>query len=101
MPMKISDYDFNGPYSIDSVEATLPANRAAVYAILHKSSDGKYYVVDVGESGEVGVRLANHDRRSCWDRICNGSPLMRLRLRSLLPNNRYKYGLILLSIYYI
>ena len=48
--------------------------------ILCKSSnDGKYHVIDVGESGEAGVRLANHDRRPCWIKECNGSLSVYLR----------------------
>ncbi len=76
--MNIADQSFYGPYSIDSNEAIIPNNRAAVYVVLYKLN-GKYYVRDVGESGEVGIRLANHDRRSCWDQYCDGSPLICLR----------------------
>lgn len=70
--IKISDIDFEGPYSIDTT--TIPANRAAVYVIICKSNKAdKYYVIDVGESGEAGVRLANHERRPCWEQHCDGS----------------------------
>ena len=76
--MKISGYDFEGPHSIDTTE--IPANRAAVYVIMCKaSSDGKYYVEDVGETGEVGVRIADHERRLCWKRKCIGSLSVYLR----------------------
>lgn len=71
MSMTISEYEFEGPYSIDTT--IIPANRAAVYVILCKTSNNKYYVKDVGESGEIGIRIANHDRRSCWERNCEGS----------------------------
>jgi len=71
MSRTISGYEFEGPFSIDT--AVIPANRAAVYVIICKASDGKEYVKDVGESGEVGIRIANHDRRPCWERNCNGS----------------------------
>ena len=69
--MKIADIEFDGPYDIDTT--SIPANRAAVYVIICRSTDGKYYVIDVGESGETGVRLANHERRSCWKDNCSGS----------------------------
>lgn len=71
MTMRISGYEFEGPYSIDTT--VIPADRAAVYVIICTSSDGKHYVKDVGESGEIGVRIANHDRRPCWERNCDGS----------------------------
>jgi hypothetical protein len=68
--IKISDVDFEGPYNIDST--VIPASKAAVYVIIC-SKDSKYYVKDVGESGEAGIRLSNHDRRSCWKDNCSGS----------------------------
>lgn len=78
MAMKISYNDFEGPFLIDSNETNILSGRAAVYAILRKSSDNKYYLVDVGESGEIEMNLANHDRRACWDKKCGGSPLIYL-----------------------
>jgi len=69
--MKIAGIEFDGPHDIDTT--SIPANRAAVYAITCRSTDGKYHVIDVGESGETGVRLANHERRPCWKHNCNGS----------------------------
>ena len=62
---------FEGPFSIDTT--VIPGNRAAVYVITRTDKDGKIYVVDVGESGQIGVRLANHDRRPDWQRHGNGS----------------------------
>lgn len=74
--MKICDVDFEGPYSIDTTE--IPANRAAVYVIICELS-GRYPVMDVGESGEVGVRIADHDRRPCWRKNCTGDLSVYLR----------------------
>jgi len=71
MSIEIYGYEFEGPYSIDTT--VIPPNRAAVYVIICKTSDGKSYVKDVGESGEVDVRIGNHDRRPCWERNCGGS----------------------------
>lgn len=71
MGLKIFGIEFEGPFNIET--ANIPPNRAAVYLIICKASDGKNYIIDVGESGEVGVRIANHDRRPCWERNCNGS----------------------------
>jgi hypothetical protein len=75
--IKISDIEFEGPYSIDTT--AIPANRAAVYVIICRKADSKNYVIDVGESGETGIRLANHDRRPCWEQHCNGTLSVYLR----------------------
>jgi len=75
--MTISGYEFEGPYSVETT--VIPADRAAVYVIICKASDGKHYVKDVGESGEIGIRIANHDRRPCWERNCDGSLFVYLR----------------------
>jgi hypothetical protein len=75
--LKIADIEFDGPYGIDTT--SIPADRAAVYVIICKSSDGKYHVIDVGESGETGIRLANHERRPCWVRNCGGVLFVYLR----------------------
>ena len=74
--MRITNIDFEGPFSIDTT--TIPANRAAVYVIICRSKDGKSHVTDVGESGEIGLRLASHERRPCWKRNCNGIPSVYL-----------------------
>lgn len=83
--MIISNYEFEGPYSIDST--VIPPNRAAVYVIICKTYDGKYYVTDVGESGEIGIRIANHERRPCWERNNNGS--LSVYLRYMPANQGY------------
>jgi hypothetical protein len=77
MSLEISGYQFEGPYSIDTT--VISSNRAAVYVIICKTSDGKNHVTDVGESGEVGVRIGNHDRKPCWERNCNSSLSVYLR----------------------
>jgi hypothetical protein len=56
----ILDYIFEGPYEIGKKIV----DRASVYVILDVSNN----VVDVGQSGETGTRLSNHDRKPCWDR---------------------------------
>ncbi len=58
--MRILGYSFEGPYKINKELV----NRAAIYVILTTNNT----VVDVGQSGEVGTRLANHDRSVCWSR---------------------------------
>jgi len=69
--VKISDIDFEGPNDVDST--VIPRDRAAVYVIICRKTNGDNVVMDVGESGEVGVRIALHTRRSCWERNCSGT----------------------------
>jgi len=69
----VSKNDFKGPYDIDST--VIPANRAAVYLIVSMSNNGNKHVIDVGESGEIGIRIGAHDRRPCWERHRNGGAL--------------------------
>jgi hypothetical protein len=77
--MKICDSEFEGPYSINSSEANIKSNRAAVYAILRKSFYGNYYLLDVGDSGGRGISLSNHDRSTCWYKNCERLPVVYLR----------------------
>lgn len=58
--MLILGHSFEGPYQIGKKLI----DRAAVYVILTSNNS----VVDVGQSGEAGTRLANHDRGACWKR---------------------------------
>lgn len=59
MPEFLGNF-FEGPYEVGKKLI----DRAAVYVILDARDD----VVDVGQSGETGTRLSNHERKSCWDR---------------------------------
>ncbi len=68
MSISIGGYAFEGPYS----SADYLEYRSGVYAILDKRSDGKYYVVDVGESAIVKTRIETHDRKDCWERNKQG-----------------------------
>ena len=43
---------------------------AAVYVILCVEQNGSWTVLDVGQSGQVGSRIDDHDRKECWDRKC-------------------------------
>jgi hypothetical protein len=46
------------------------ADVAAVYVVLCVATDGSWTVLDVGQSGEVGSRIDEHERRQCWERNC-------------------------------
>jgi hypothetical protein len=43
---------------------------AAVYVVLCVAQDGKWTVLDVGQSGKVGSRIESHDRKDCWKQHC-------------------------------
>lgn len=84
MTIKISGYDFEGPYEYESY---LQA-KSGVYAVLQKQNDGKYRLLDAGESGNVAERIAYHDRKDCWKKhtlnyyvavkYCNEAERMRI-----------------------
>ena len=47
---------------------------SAVYVIICVDSDGKWRVIDVGQTGELGSRIDAHDRKGCWQKNCpNGN----------------------------
>lgn len=68
MPIKLGEYNFEGPFiNVESLE-----DRAGLYVILDKRSDGKLYVIDIGESANVKTRVETHDRSTCWFRQSQG-----------------------------
>lgn len=80
----IGKYSFDGPYSLDSKDFI---DRAAIYAILClNTSTNKYTVVYIGESGEVGTRLSNHNKKYCWRNHCATSLHVAI---FYTPTNRY------------
>lgn len=54
-------------------EADSLRDSSGIYVIVDCRSDGKCYVVDVGESGQIRTRVQNHDRAGCWTRHQQGS----------------------------
>ena len=67
MTITIGKNNFEGPYSSTyAIE-----DRSGVYAILCLDSNGKYSLIDVGESATVKTRLDSHDRKDCWTRKCS------------------------------
>lgn len=63
MTINIGNYAFDGPHGqIDNLH-----ERSGVYAILTQGAAGSSFkVVDIGESGAIRTRIANHDRAPCW-----------------------------------
>jgi len=51
------------------------ADIAAIYVIICINRVGNTYtVIDIGQTGELGTRINNHDRETCWKRKCpNGN----------------------------
>lgn len=67
--MNISGSIFEGPH-LDT--ASIPS-QAGVYCIMDKRNDGKWYVLDVGESRDLKSRIADHDRGPCWSKHRRGT----------------------------
>lgn len=65
----ITGHTFEGPHP----SADFIRHAAGIYVITDARSDGKVYLLDVGESGDVRDRIDNHDRRPCWSRNRQGS----------------------------
>jgi hypothetical protein len=61
MSITIGNLSFEGPFS----GSAQLRGQSGVYAILGRDT-GNWIVVDVGESGNVQERVANHDRRTQW-----------------------------------
>lgn len=63
MSIQIGNYHADGPFG--NVSGLLA--RSGVYVILGRGSQAaNWNVVDVGESGNLQDRVANHDRTLCW-----------------------------------
>ena len=69
MTITIGGWQFEGPYS----HTSNLYDYSGVYAILDKRVDGRYWVIDVGESSTVRTRIENHDRKNCWLRNQQGT----------------------------
>jgi hypothetical protein len=61
MSITIGNLNFDGPFAGSSQLQS----RSGVYAILGRDT-GDWIVVDIGESGDVKDRVANHDRGVQW-----------------------------------
>jgi hypothetical protein len=60
---------------------------AAVYVVLCVASDGSWTVLDVGQSGRVGSRIDEHERRNCWQKNCPSGNIWVCVYR--MPTDRY------------
>lgn len=60
---------------------------AAIYVILCVAQGGSWTVLDVGQSGQVGNRIDDHDRKDCWDRNCSNKNIWVCVYRT--PSTQY------------
>lgn len=67
--INICGYTFEGPYT----NTNYLRDASGIYVILDKRGDGKWYVLDVGESGQIKTRIDNHDRKNDWTRSSSGT----------------------------
>jgi len=81
--IQIGNYNFDGPWSLSRTDLI---DRAAVYVILCSRLDGKYDVIYIGETGQAGTRLSNHERAVCWSRNCSSSLYVAV---FWVPSDRY------------
>jgi hypothetical protein len=60
---------------------------AAVYVILCVDENGQWTVLDIGQSGQVGSRIDDHDRKDCWRRNCASNNIWVCVYSMPLPQN--------------
>lgn len=77
--MQLFGYNFEGSYKIEKGDEML--NRAAVYVITGYNENN---IIDVGQSGETGTRLSNHERKPCWKK--NGAVYFQV---CWMPSDKY------------
>lgn len=63
MSITVGRYTFDGPYNT----ADMLEDRSGVYAIHCRTTNG-YFLMDVGESAMVKMRVENHERKACGRR---------------------------------
>lgn len=64
MSIQIGKYNAEGPFrNVADLRQS-----SGIYIVLgRRGQSAKWNVVDVGESGDVNDRVANHDRKPCWN----------------------------------
>jgi hypothetical protein len=65
MGINIGNYGFDGPF----LSTSGLMSRSGVYSILGRHNElEQWMVVDIGEAGDVRIRVECHDRKDCWKR---------------------------------
>ena len=72
--MVICGLNFEGPYKHTDKLKELPG--IYVIACRTKTPTIKDAAVDVGQSENIKVRIATHDRKDCWKKNCGGEVLV-------------------------
>src|SRR5215471_2982523 len=68
MAITLSGFPFEGPF----YEASRLPSVAGIYVPLDHRATG-YYVLDVGETGDLRERVSSHDRAQSWTRNSTGN----------------------------
>jgi len=79
--MPIAQFPFEGPFPT----LTKIRSESGVYAVVCEFVD-KFYLLDVGRSEDVKNEIANHERRSCWERFKKGKIRYAVLYTDLFPN---------------
>jgi hypothetical protein len=66
---------YNLPFTCVKLSEADFSDFAAIYVILCVSVGGKWKVLDVGQSREVGTRINSHDRENCWNQNCQSGSI--------------------------
>ena len=92
MPRRLNvTLNWEGPYE----DPNAVPRRAGIYMIIAGSktpsnewSTSSYELLDIGQSGETGVRLDTHDRRDCWhnEKSANKTILFKF---ARMPSSEY------------
>lgn len=62
LSITVGNYTFDGSFP----NPNSLRDESGVY-VIHDNRNGKYYLIDVGESEEVQSRVSDHPRSDCWE----------------------------------
>jgi len=60
---------------------------AAIYVIICVDTNGKWKILDVGQTGELEDRIDSHDRKECWKKNCPNQNIWECVYP--MPGNKY------------
>lgn len=64
MTISIEGITFQGPGPLKNIFK----NKSGVYVVLTRTLEGRYKILDVGESENIWERINSHERKTCWKR---------------------------------
>jgi hypothetical protein len=68
--MRFGQHEFDGPYGL--ADTRIPHGESGLYAVVDEVPGGSCRLLDIGESGDVEVSLANRERMECWKEHAKG-----------------------------